>query len=59
VDGKYSGRDTPVALGNPLVLAVGKHDVVFKLKEAGKKSGVHRVEIKEDDTAKLVNVEVE
>ncbi|HEX4622766.1 MAG TPA: PEGA domain-containing protein, partial [Myxococcaceae bacterium] len=59
VDGKYSGRDTPVALGNPLVLAVGKHDVVFKLKEAGKKSGVHRVEIKEDDTANLVNVEVE
>jgi hypothetical protein len=59
VDGKYSGRDTPVALGNPLVLAVGKHEVVFKLKEAGKKSGVHRVEIKEDDTAKLVNVEVE
>jgi serine/threonine protein kinase len=59
VDGKYSGRDTPVALGNPLVLPVGKHEVIFKLKEAGKKSAVHKVEIKEDDTAKLVNVEVE
>jgi serine/threonine protein kinase len=57
VDGKYSGRDTPAALGNPLVLPVGSHTIVFKL--GAQQSKPQKVTISEGDMAKLVNVQLE
>jgi serine/threonine protein kinase len=57
VNGKNTGRETPVALGNPLVLPVGTHTVVFKL--GGKQSKPQKVNIREDDVTKLINVAVE
>ncbi|OJH33795.1 serine/threonine-protein kinase [Cystobacter ferrugineus] len=57
VDGKYSGRDTPAALGNPLVLPVGSHTIVFKL--GSQQSKPQKVTITEGDMAKLVNVQLE
>jgi len=57
VNGKPTGRQTPVALSNPLVLPTGKYEVVFKL--AGKQSAPMSVSIKENEVTKLVNVVVE
>lgn len=57
VDGKYSGRDTPAALGNPLILPVGSHTIVFKL--GAQQSKPQKVTITEGDMAKLVNVPLE
>jgi hypothetical protein len=57
VNGKNTGRETPVALGNPLVLPVGTHTVVFKL--GGKQSKPQKVNIREDEVTKLINVAVE
>jgi hypothetical protein len=57
VDNRPTGRHTPVAPGSPVMLPVGPHQVVFKLGK--KRSAVQRVEIKEDDTAKLINVPLE
>ncbi len=57
VNGKNTGRETPVALGNPLVLPVGAHTVVFKL--GGKQSKPQKVTIREDEVTKLINVAVE
>ncbi|MBF5045506.1 protein kinase [Aggregicoccus sp. 17bor-14] len=54
VDGRNTGRQTPVALGNPLMLPVGAHRVVFKLN--GKQSQPAQVTITADEVAKLVNV---
>jgi hypothetical protein len=59
VDGVYQHRDTPISISNPLVVPVGKHDVVFKLKEAGTKSAAQKVEIKEDELAIIKGVEME
>ncbi|RJS18672.1 protein kinase [Corallococcus sp. H22C18031201] len=57
VDGKNTGRETPVALGNPLMLPVGKRKIVFKLN--GKSTKPQVVPISEDGVAKLVNVPIE
>ncbi|QRO01156.1 protein kinase [Archangium violaceum] len=57
VDGKYTGRDTPAAFGNPVILPVGSHTVVFKLD--GKQSKPQKVNITEGDMAKLINIAVE
>ncbi|WNG35943.1 protein kinase [Archangium violaceum] len=57
VDGKNTGRETPVALGNPLILPVGSRTVVFKL--GGKQSKPQKVEISEGEVAKLINIPVE
>jgi serine/threonine protein kinase len=57
VDGKNTGRQTPVALGNPLLLPVGSRTVVFKL--GGKQSKPQKVTISEGDVAKLINVALE
>jgi hypothetical protein len=57
VDGKYTGRDTPAALGNPLLLPVGSHSVVFKMD--GKQSKPQTVNITEGGIAKLVNIPIE
>ncbi|HEY0093478.1 MAG TPA: PEGA domain-containing protein, partial [Archangium sp.] len=57
VDGKNTGRQTPVALGNPLLLPVGSRSVVFKL--GGKQSKPQKVTISEGDVAKLINVPLE
>ncbi|HYO60071.1 serine/threonine-protein kinase [Archangium sp.] len=57
VDGKNTGRETPVALGNPLLLPVGSRTVVFKL--GGKQSKPQKVTISEGDVAKLINVPIE
>ncbi|QRK05373.1 protein kinase [Archangium violaceum] len=57
VDGKNTGRMTPVALGNPLLLPVGSRTVVFKL--GGKQSKPQKVDISEGDVAKLINIPIE
>jgi serine/threonine protein kinase len=57
VDGKNTGRETPVALGNPLMLPVGQRKIVFKLD--GKATKAQMVSVTEDGVAKLVNVPIE
>jgi serine/threonine protein kinase len=57
VDGKYSGRDTPVAIGNPLLVPVGSRKIVFKLN--GKQTKPQTVNITEADVAKLIGVPIE
>jgi hypothetical protein len=57
VDGKPTGRITPVALGHPLMVPVGNRAIQFKMD--GKKSTPRIVEIKEGEVARLVNVPVE
>jgi serine/threonine protein kinase len=57
VDGKYSGRDTPVAIGNPLMLPLGSRKIFFKLN--GKATKPQTVTITESEVAKLINVPVE
>ena len=57
VDGKNTGRETPIALGNPLHLPVGSRKVVFRLQ--GKQSQPVTVAIKENETARLLNVSIE
>ncbi|MCY1079719.1 serine/threonine protein kinase [Archangium lansingense] len=57
VDGKNTGRETPVALGNPLLLPVGSRTVIFKL--GGKQSKPQKVTISEGDVAKLINIPLE
>ncbi|TSC22588.1 serine/threonine-protein kinase [Corallococcus sp. Z5C101001] len=56
VDGKNTGRVSPVPLGNPLSLAVGKRKVVFKLN--GKSTKPQVVVIEAEGVAKLINVPV-
>ncbi|RYZ14105.1 MAG: protein kinase, partial [Myxococcaceae bacterium] len=56
VDGKNTGRVSPVPLGNPLSLPVGKRKVVFKLN--GKSTKPQVVVIEEGNVAKLINVPV-
>ena len=51
VDGKDTGRKTPVAPSNPLTLGPGRHKVRL---EAGDQSTDHRVVIKSGKTAKLI-----
>ncbi|WP_224249300.1 serine/threonine protein kinase [Hyalangium gracile] len=57
VDGKYSQRDTPVAIGRPLLLPVGERKIVFKLN--GKQTKPQTVTITESEVAKLINVPIE
>ena len=57
MDGKYSGRDTPVAIGNPLMLPLGSRKIVFKLN--GKATKPQVVTITEAEVAKLINVPIE
>jgi hypothetical protein len=58
VDGHFSGRETPVALSNPLLLTVGRHEIIFKM--SGKRSSPHRIDIKEDEiNSALRNIDVE
>ena len=57
VDGKNTGRKTPAALGNALVLPVGTHTVVFKLD--GKQSKPQTVKIADGELEKLINVQLE
>ncbi|ATB34593.1 serine/threonine-protein kinase [Melittangium boletus] len=57
VDGKFSGRKTPAALGNALELPAGTHTVVFKLD--GKQSKPQTVKITEGELEKLINVQIE
>ncbi|MCY1021897.1 serine/threonine protein kinase [Pyxidicoccus sp. MSG2] len=57
VDGKKTGRQTPVTLGAPLSLPVGNRKVSFKLN--GKTTKPVVVTITEDGVAKLVNVPIE
>ena len=56
VDGKNTGRVSPVPLGNPLQLPVGKRKVVFKLN--GKSTKPQVVVIDTENVAKLINVPV-
>lgn len=57
VDGRNTGRETPVALSNPLLLPVGARQVVFRLH--GKQSKPVTVAIKENEVTKLLNVSIE
>ncbi|MEW5742014.1 MAG: PEGA domain-containing protein, partial [Myxococcota bacterium] len=49
VDGKNTGKKTPLPKSQALELPVGNHKVSFKF--AGKMSAPQTVEIKEDDVA--------
>lgn len=57
VDGKDTGRETPVAIGNPLLLPVGPRKIVFKLN--GKQTKPKTVIIKEGEVEKLINEPIE
>jgi len=57
VDGKKTGRQTPVTLGSPLVLPVGKRKISFKLGNKTTKPVV--VSISENKMEKLVNIAIE
>ncbi|NTX63080.1 protein kinase [Myxococcus sp. CA051A] len=57
VDGKKTGRQTPVTLGSPLVLPVGKRKISFKLN--GKTTKPVVVSISENKIEKLVNFAIE
>lgn len=47
IDGKPTGRDTPVLPNNPIEVPVGKHKIQFKLN--GKMSQVYEVVVVEGD----------
>ncbi|AKQ65280.1 serine/threonine protein kinase [Myxococcus hansupus] len=57
VDGKKTNRQTPVTLGSPLMLPVGKRKISFKLN--GKSTKPVVVDVTEAGVAKLVNVPIE
>ncbi|ADO73320.1 serine/threonine protein kinase [Stigmatella aurantiaca] len=57
VDGKDTGRVTPVAIGNPLLLPVGNRKIVFKLN--GKQTKPKTVLITEAEVAKLIGEPIE
>jgi serine/threonine protein kinase len=57
VDGKPTGRQTPIPLNNPLELPAGSHKVVFRL--GAKSSAPQQVEIRENQIYTLRNVAVE
>jgi serine/threonine protein kinase len=57
VDGKKTGRQTPVPLSAPLMLPVGNRKVTFRLN--GKTTKPQVVAITEDGVAKLLNVPIE
>jgi serine/threonine protein kinase len=57
VDGKKTGRQTPVPLSAPLMLQVGSRKISFKLN--GKTTKPQVVTITEDGVAKLLNVPIE
>jgi len=57
VDGRPTGRQTPVPINAPLELGVGTHKVVFKF--AGKSSLPQSVQIKENEVSRLLNVQIQ
>jgi serine/threonine protein kinase len=52
IDGKYSGRDTPIVPDNRLKLPAGKHEVIFET-ASGKRFSFN-VEIQAEQTVKLI-----
>ncbi len=56
VDGKNTGKKTPVAISSALELAAGKHKVVFKLN--GKASAPQEIVIEADQTFVLKGIEI-
>jgi len=52
IDGKYSGRDTPIVPDNRLKLPAGKHKVIFET-ASGKRFSFN-VEIEAEQTVKLI-----
>jgi hypothetical protein len=57
VDGKPTGRQTPIPLNNALELPVGTHKILFKL--GAKSSAPQTVEIRENQIYPLRNVPIE
>jgi serine/threonine protein kinase len=57
VDGRPTGRQTPVPISNALELGVGAHKVVFKF--GGKSSAPQVIDIKENEVSTLRNVLIE
>src|SRR5439155_17135621 len=57
VDGRSTGRQTPIPIAKPLELPVGPHKVLFRL--GGKQSELKSVDIKEDEVVTLRNIAVE
>ena len=57
VDGRSTGRQTPVPISNPLELPVGAHKVVFKF--GGKSSAAQPIDIKAEEVSTLRNVLIE
>ncbi|MGA9523468.1 MAG: protein kinase [Myxococcaceae bacterium] len=57
VDGKFTGRETPIAQGSPLILPVGNRVIQFKM--GNKKSAPRMIEIKRGELSKLVGVPLE
>jgi hypothetical protein len=56
VDGKYSGRSTPISIANPLELPVGTHLLLFKMPDGTKQSAKQAVQIRHNEITKLINV---
>lgn len=56
VDGKNSGKKTPLPISSALELTAGKHKVVFKLN--GKASAATEIIISEGETSILKNIEI-
>jgi len=57
IDGRPTGRQTPVPINSPLELGVGAHKVVFKF--GGKSSAPQSVQIKENEVSRLLNVQIQ
>ncbi len=57
VDGKFTGRETPIAQGSPLVLPVGNRVIRFKMGD--KESAPRMIEVREGELTKLVGVPLE
>ncbi len=56
IDGKNTGRKTPVAISSALELPAGKHKVIFKLN--GKASPPQEITIEADQTSVLKGIEI-
>ncbi len=56
VDGKNTGKKTPVAISSALELGAGKHKVIFKLN--GKASAPQEIAIEADQTFVLKGIEI-
>ncbi|MBX7098475.1 MAG: protein kinase [Myxococcaceae bacterium] len=56
VDGKNTGKKTPLPISSALELSAGKHKVIFKL--SGKQSPAQDIVVSDGETAILKNVEI-